>query len=109
MRLRELAYTRSGDKGDVSNICVFPYNPVDFERLKAALTAAKVKAFFGELVLGDVTRYEYPNLRGLNFVMERALGGGVSISLRTDPHGKTFQSMMLYMELDWQPEVGPVT
>jgi hypothetical protein len=99
VKLRELAYSRSGDKGEVSNICVFPYDPADYDRLAERLTADAVRAHFGGLVRGPVTRYEIPAARGLNFVLERALDGGVSMTLRVDPHGKAFQSLILDMDV----------
>ena len=99
MKLRELAYSRSGDKGDVSNICVFAYDPADYPMLAERLTADVVRAHFAGLVEGDVVRYELPNVHGLNFVLDRALGGGVSMTLRVDPHGKSFQSHVLDIDL----------
>jgi len=99
VRLHELAYSRSGDKGDTSNICVFVYDPRDYERVRAALTADVVRRTFGSLVRGEVTRYEIPRSHGLNFVLTRALGGGVSMTLRADPHGKSFQSLVLDIDV----------
>jgi hypothetical protein len=99
MKLRELAYSRCGDKGDVSNICVFPYDPADWERLREVLTVERVRATFGPLVTGPITRYEVPSVQGLNFVLEGALDGGVSRSLRTDPHGKSYQSLILDIDI----------
>ena len=100
MKLREIAASRSGDKGDVSNICVFVYDEADYPRLVRQLTAEAVEAHFGDLVRGAVTRYELPNVHGLNFVLEGALGGGVSMTLRADPHGKSYQSLILDYELE---------
>lgn len=99
VKLRELAYSRCGDKGDVSNICVFPYDPADWERLRDGVTVDRVRALFGSLVTGPITRYEVPSVQGLNFVLEGALAGGVSMSLRVDPHGKSLQSLVLDLEL----------
>ena len=99
MKLREIAYSRSGDKGDTSNVCVFVYDPADYERLRAALTADVVRDKFGSLVLGDVTRYEIPTAHGLNFVLTRALGGGVSLTLRADPHGKSYGNLVLDIDV----------
>jgi hypothetical protein len=99
VKLREIAYSRSGDKGDTSNVCVFVYDPADYERLRAALTADVVREKFGPLVRGSVTRYEIPSAHGLNFVLTRALGGGVSLTLRADPHGKSYQSLVLDIDV----------
>ncbi|HEY3260781.1 MAG TPA: hypothetical protein VGJ95_11040 [Pseudonocardiaceae bacterium] len=99
MKLREIAYSRSGDKGDTSNICVFVYDDADYDLLRERLTADVVRERFGQLVRGDVVRYEIPRSRGLNFVLTRALGGGVSMTLRADPHGKAFQSLILDIDI----------
>ena len=99
MKLREIGYSRSGDKGDVSNICVFPYRESDYEWLGERLTATAVQAKFAPLVRGEVTRYDLPSISGYNFVLTEALSGGVSISLRSDPHGKSFQSLILDIDL----------
>jgi hypothetical protein len=93
--LRELAHARSGDKGDVSNVGVIAYDEADYELLREQVTAERVKARYGDLVLGEVTRYELPNVGALNFVLRRALGGGVTTSLALDPHGKTRSSVIL--------------
>jgi hypothetical protein len=101
VKLRDIACSRSGDKGDISNICVFVYDDADYPLLLEQVTAEAVAALFGDLVHGTVVRYELPLLKGVNFVMTQALGGGVSKSLRADPHGKAYQSMIL--ELEVQP------
>lgn len=100
MKLREIAASRSGDKGDVSNICVFAYDAAHYPALVEQLTAERVKAHFGALVEGDVFRYELPLVHGLNFVLDRALGGGVSMTLRADPHGKAYQSLVLDLDVE---------
>jgi hypothetical protein len=107
VRLAQLAHARSGDKGDVSNIGVIAYRPEYYAVLRRELTADKVKAFFGPLVLGRVTRYELPNLEALNFVMEQALDGGGTISLRTDAQGKTHAAALLNMEIEVAPDELP--
>ena len=99
MRLREIAYSRSGDKGDTANICVFPYKEEDWELLREKLTASRVKEFFSRTVKGPVERYEFPNLKGLNFVLHKALGGAYSASLMVDTQAKSYQSFILDMEL----------
>jgi hypothetical protein len=104
VKVHEIADTRCGDKGDVSNVCVFVRRDEDWDLLRDSLTADMVRTHYGALVRGNVTRYEFPVLHGLNFVMTEALGGGVSISLRTDPHGKSYASLMDEIEL---PERAP--
>lgn len=98
--LKDLAHGRSGDKGDRSNICIFVRNPEDYEFLKRELTAERVKAYFGDLVKGDVVRYEVESLKGFNFVMDKALGGGATMSIRMDNLGKTMYTALLRMKLE---------
>jgi hypothetical protein len=99
MKLREIAYSRCGDKEDTSNICVFPFDERDFDSLREWLTPEVIAAKFSGLVAGPVHRYEYPVLRGFNFVLERALGGGGSVTLRSDTMGKTYQSLVLDIDV----------
>ena len=99
MKLRNLAHARAGDKGDTSNIAVFAYEAGDFAFLAEHLTAERVKAYFADIVGGEVTRYELPALGALNFVMTKALGGGVTRSLALDPHGKSLSSSLLDIDL----------
>lgn len=98
--LKDLAHGRSGDKGDRSNICMFARNPEDYEFLKQELTAERVKAYFGDMVKGDVIRYEVESLKGFNFVMDKALGGGATMSIRLDNLGKTMYTALLRMKLE---------
>ena len=99
MKLRELAHSRTGDKGNTLNISVICYNPDHFEHLKNELTPARVKAFLADVVLGDVVRYELPCLAAFNFVLQNALGGGVTRSLALDAHGKSLSSALMDLEL----------
>lgn len=98
--LAQLAHTRSGDKGDLVNIGVIAWKPEDYPLLVETLTADKVHAFFADRVRGPVERFELPNLHALNFLLHRALGGGGTLSQRTDAQGKTFGAALLRMELD---------
>lgn len=97
--LRRLAYARSGDKGDTSNIGVLARSPGIYEWLAGYLTAARVKRFFGPMVKGPVTRHRLDNLEGFNFLLEGALGGGGTTSLLVDPQGKTLSQALLQMEV----------
>lgn len=99
MKLWEIAHSRTGDKGNISNVSLIAYDPKDYERIKAAITPEKVKAHFKGIVKGDVVRYELPNIHALNFVMYAALGGGVTRSLSVDMHGKGLSSYLLEMEI----------
>jgi hypothetical protein len=100
VKLSQLAYARSGDKGDGSNVGVVAYDQNTYELLQKLLTPERVKEHFKEICLGSVVRYEAPNLLALNFILHDSLGGGGSESLKTDAQGKTHGLGMLYMELD---------
>ncbi len=108
MKLREIAHARAGDKGDTLNIAVICNDPHDYPLLERELTVERVRAAFvgilgNEMRGGEVRRYPLPGLGAINFVLEQVLGGGVTISLSTDPHGKSLSSVMLAIELP-EPE-----
>jgi hypothetical protein len=98
--LSRIAHTRSGDKGDTANIGVIAFREEDYPILLREVTAERVKAFFGDLVKGEVVRYELPNLGALNFLLEEALGGGGTVSLRVDAQGKTLGAALLRLEIE---------
>ena len=99
MKLYELAHSRTGDKGNISVISLIPYRAQDYALLKEKVTAQRVKEHFSSLVRGEVTRYELPELPAFNFVLEGALDGGVTRSLRVDMHGKTLGDALLEKEI----------
>ena len=98
--LRELAHARSGDKGDTSNVGVIAYDEADYPILRDQVTVERVRALYGTLVLGEIARYELPNIGALNSVLRHALQGGVTTSLALDPHGKTRSSLILDLPID---------
>jgi hypothetical protein len=98
--LSQIAHTRSGDKGDTCNIGVIAFREADYPVLAREVTAERVKRHFGDLVQGAVERYELPNLGALNFLLHGALGGGGTVSLRTDAQGKTFGAALLSLEIE---------
>ena len=100
MKLREIAHSRTGDKGNISNISVIAYDAKDYPLLLEQVTADRVKAHFAGVVAGAVVRYELPNLAALNFVMDQALGGGVTRSLALDAHGKSLSSALLDPDIE---------
>ena len=100
MNVRELAHVRCGDKGNTLNASVVAYDDDGYALLKERLTADRLGAELAPLVEGPVTRYELPQLRALNFVVEDALAGGVTTSLRLDGHGKSLSFAVLGIELD---------
>ncbi len=99
MKLKEIAHSRTGDKGDIANISLIPYREEDYPMLREKVTAEVVKQWFSDVCKGKVTRYEVPGICALNFVMEEALGGGVLRSLATDKHGKSYSSALLELEI----------
>jgi len=107
MRLYRLAHARSGDKGDGSNVGLIAYDDRGYEIIRREVTAEKVKTHFGDIVAGEVDRYEVPNLRALNFILHDSLGGGGSASLRTDAQGKTHGMALLMMEIDVPEDYTP--
>jgi hypothetical protein len=99
MKLRDIAHARTGDKGDTCDISLIAFDERDYPRLAAQASAERVKALFTGIVRGDVIRYELPHLGALNFVLTRALGGGVTRSLSLDAHGKALSSLLLELEI----------
>lgn len=95
----DLAHARAGDKGNTSSIAVIAYDDDGWRVLRQALTAERVEQAFSHLGAGTVRRYEVESLRALNFVIPKVLSGGVTRSLRLDPHGKSLSSLMLGIEL----------
>ena len=91
-----IAHARAGDKGDVSNISLIAYLDSGWDTIYELATEEKVLDIFNHMGASKVDRYELPNLKALNFVIQSALGGGVNSSLRLDRHGKTLSSHLLY-------------
>ena len=98
-RLRDIAHSRTGDKGDTSVISLIAFDEKDYPLLRDRVTAERVRAHFAGIVHGEVIRYEIPSLGALNFVLHNALGGGVTRSLALDAHGKSLSSRLLDMEI----------
>ena len=99
MKLRALAHSRTGDKGNTSNISVIAFRDEDYAFICQHVTAERVKRHFRGIVEGDVLRYELPSISALNFVLKDALGGGVTRSLALDAHGKGLSSALLDLDL----------
>jgi hypothetical protein len=91
-----IAHARAGDKGDVSNISLIAYLDSGWDTIYELATEEKVLNIFNHMGASKVDRYELPNLKALNFVIQSALGGGVNSSLRLDRHGKTLSSHLLH-------------
>lgn len=99
MKLYDIAHSRTGDKGNISNLSLIAYDRNDYALLLEKVTPARVKAWFGDMVKGKVVRYELPQLGAMNFVMYDALGGGVTRTLSIDMHGKGLSSYLLDMDI----------
>ena len=99
IQLRKIAHARSGDKGDTVNIGLIARKPEHYPILVEAVTAARVRDHFRGICLGEVERFELPNLCALNFVLHQSLDGGGTVSLRTDAQGKTYSSALLRLEI----------
>src|SRR5260370_42445416 len=94
MKLREIAHSRTGEKGNTSNISVIAYHEKHYPLLREQVTSARVRAHFAGVVEGEVVRYELPNIAALNFVKTQTLGGGVTRALALDAHGKSLSSAL---------------
>ena len=99
VRLGDLAHTRSGDKGNRANIGVVATDARNYGHLKSCLTAEAVAAFFAPMGIGRVVRYELPKIHAFNFVIDQALAGGASRSLRLDTQGKALGTILLELLL----------
>jgi hypothetical protein len=100
VQLRDVCGVRSGDKGDISDISLFADDRATYDALVDEVTADRVAAHFGALVAGPVERHLVPNVLALKFVLHGALGGGVTVSLRSDTQGKTHGLSLLRLWVD---------
>ena len=105
VELRQIAIARSGDKGDTANIGLIALRPEIYPVLEREVTAARVKEHFEGICLGEVERFELPNLRSLNFLLHESLGGGGTVSLMLDAQGKTFATALLRMKIEVPDEL----
>ncbi len=100
VQLLDIAHARSGDKGDTANVGVIALHPEWYPLLERELTTDRVAAHFRGMITGPVQRYELPNLGALNFLLNGALDGGGTLSLKTDAQGKVFSTALLRMFID---------
>jgi hypothetical protein len=103
--LIRLAWARSGDKGDISNIGVIARSPALLPLLRTQLTEAAVSAYLAHLVKGRVTRFDVPGIHAFNFVCEQALDGGGMASMRNDALGKGMAQILLSMPMQVAPDL----
>ncbi|NUM55916.1 MAG: hypothetical protein HUU46_19935 [Candidatus Hydrogenedentes bacterium] len=100
IRLGEIAYARSGDKGSGATLGIIAYTAKGYEVLCDALTASAMEAYFKPMGAVGVKRYEVPKLHVLNFVLPEVLAGGGSRSLRIDAQGKAVGQVALEMLIE---------
>lgn len=99
MKLKNIAHSRTGDKGEIANLSLIVFDEKDYEMVKEKVTVEVIKDYFKEICHGKVVRYELDNICALNFVMDKTLGGGVTRSLALDKHGKSLSSALLELEI----------
>lgn len=97
--LRQIAHARAGDKGNISSIGIFVFDPQHYTAVKAQITSELLQIHFADLFTGEIARYEIDHLHALNFVMQNGLEGGVNSSLNLDAHGKSFSFLLLSLEI----------
>ncbi len=100
VRLLDVAHARSGDKGDTANVGVIALKPEWYALIERHVTRERVAEHFRGVITGDVVRFELPNLRALNFLLHGALGGGGTLSLKTDAQGKVYSTALLRLVLE---------
>ena len=99
MLLRDIAHSRTGDKGNISNVSVIAYEMANWPLIEAGVTPERLRAHLGWLEIDEIQRFALPRLGALNFVLHGALKGGVTRSLALDAHGKCLSSAILDMEI----------
>jgi len=100
IKLREIAHSRTGEKGDSVNLSVIAYREEDYYLIKEQVSVPRVQELFGPIVKGKITRYEIPNIGALNFLMENALDGGRSRNLAFDESGKALSSLVYRLDIE---------
>jgi hypothetical protein len=103
VKLKDVCHARSGDKGDTVNLGLVCYDARDYEWVKRHVTADAVLRHFSPLAKGPAQRFELPNIASFNFLIERALDGGVTKALMIDGHGKGYSAILLEMRVDGPP------
>ncbi|GAB4019646.1 AtuA-related protein [Spirosoma koreense] len=100
IKLYDIAHSRAGDKGNTLTLSLIPYDVENYPLLCAQVTAEAVRQHLNDIVAGEITRYELPNLPALLFVCQQALMGGVTTSLAIDTHGKSLSYALLEMWIE---------
>ena len=100
IRLLDIAHARSGDKGDTANVGLIALEDEWYPILVRYVTRERVAEHFAKVIKGSVERFELPNLFALNFLLHGALGGGGTVTLRTDAQAKVYSSALLRLVID---------
>jgi hypothetical protein len=100
VRLLDIAHARSGDKGDTANVGLIALRDEWYPILDRYVTRERVAEHFAKVIKGSVVRYELPNLFALNFLLHGALGGGGTVTLRTDAQAKVYSSALLRLVIE---------
>ncbi len=91
----DLAFTRSGEKGETINIAIIARKPEYLPILRAALTPEAMENWFADLAPTSVRIFDVPGIHGLNIVLDGALPGGINASQRLDPAAKSVGQRLL--------------
>ena len=97
--LSQLAYARSGDKGNHANIGVISRKPEYLPYIQKALSSETVANYFSHVLDGEVLSWDVPGVNGLNFLLKNSLGGGGMASMNIDPQGKSYAQQLLEYEI----------
>jgi len=100
IRLLDIAHARSGDKGDIANVGLIALEDKWYPVFARYVTRERVAEHFAKVIKGTVERFELPNLFALNFLLYGALGGGGTVTLRTDAQAKVYSSALLRLVID---------
>ena len=103
--LHRLAYIRSGDKGDKSNIGVLARDPAYLPYIWASLTPDVVTARFTHFEPSSVERFYLPNMAAINYLLHDILGGGGMASLRNDSQGKAYGQILAATPIAVSPKI----
>ncbi len=103
--LYRLAHSRSGDKGNTSNLSLIAWDEACYAVIREQVTAARVAEWFACRRPARVSRYELPLLHAMNFVLEDVLDGGVNNALNLDAHGKSLSFRLLDLPVQVSAEL----
>ncbi len=103
--LQQLAFARSGDKGDHANIGVIARKPIYLPYIRNGLKPEIIADYFSHLLNGEINIWDVPGISGLNILLRNSLGGGGMSSLRIDPQGKAYAQQLLEIQIPVKKEI----